>query len=66
MDWKYWLERYVFVQLKSGGVYSGRIIDVDISEHIIFLTMIDKYGDRVIFTSGEIIKIKEEENKERE
>lgn len=62
MDWKYWNGQRIFVQLKSGAVYSGKVIDVDDSnKESIFLTLIDKFGQRVSFVQTEIIKIKEEE-----
>lgn len=61
MEWKEWLNKRVFVQLKSGGVYSGKVIDVDESSNpLIFITIIDKFGERVMFAHSEIIKIVEE------
>jgi len=62
MDWKYWNEKKVFVKLRTGAVYSGRVIDVDTSDDILFwITMIDKNGERVTFIHSEIVKIKEEQ-----
>jgi len=63
MEWKEWIDKYIFVQLKSGGVYSGKVIDVDDSNNLIFFTIIDKFGERVTFAQSEIIKIKEENQK---
>jgi len=64
MDWKEWLDKYVFVQLKSGGNYSGKIIDVDeTSMPLIFISMIDKFGEKITFVQSEIVKIVEEEVK---
>jgi len=61
MEWKYWLNKQVFVQLKSGGFYNGKIIDIDEnSPPLIFITLIDKFNERVTFVTSEIIKIKEE------
>ena len=63
MDWKYWNGLRIFVQLKSGAVYSGKVIDVDeTNKDSIFLTLIDKFGQRVSFVQTEIIKIKEEDD----
>ena len=61
MDWKDWNGKKVFVQLKTGAVYSGKIIDVDEkSQGIVFITLIDKFDMNVGFVVSEIIKIKEE------
>lgn len=61
MDWRYWKDKEVFVQLKTGAVYSGIIIDIDLSsEPLIFITIIDKYNNRVVFLNSEIVKLKEE------
>jgi len=65
MEWRDWLGKRVFVQLKSGGVYSGEVVDVDVEgKPIIFLTIIDKFNEKVTFVSSEIIKIKEEGEKD--
>lgn len=62
MEWKAWNGKRVFVQLRSGAVYSGVIEDVDISDgKLIFITILDKYNERVTFVHTEIIKIKEEQ-----
>jgi len=64
MEWKEWQGKRIFVQLKSGGVYSGKVIDIDNSANpIIFITIIDKFGERVSFVNSEIIKIVEERGK---
>ena len=61
MDWKDWMGKRIFVKLKSGGVYSGIVRDIDDSAHpIIFITITDKFGETVSFVQTEIIKIKEE------
>ena len=62
MDWKYWDDKNIFVKLKSGAVYSGKVIDVDVSKNelLIWITLIDKFGKRVTFVHSEIEKIKEE------
>jgi len=62
MDWKFWNGKRVFVQLRTGAVYSGKIIDVDISNgELIWITIFDKFGEKISFVHTEIIKIKEEE-----
>lgn len=61
MDWNEWIGKKIFVQLKSKAVYSGKVIDVDTSsEHLVFFTIIDKFGKKVTFVNSEIIKLKEE------
>lgn len=63
MEWTNWIGKRVFVKLKTGASYSGKIIDVDDSEKIlVWFTMRDKFGDMVTFVHSEILKIKEEEN----
>jgi len=61
MEWKEWQGKRIFVQLKSGGVYSGIVRDVDDSASpSIFITITDKFGETVTFVNSEIIKIVEE------
>ncbi len=61
MDWKDWIDRNVFVKLRSGAVYSGKVIDVDTSpKEFCFIEMIDKFGDKITICNSEIEKIKEE------
>jgi len=64
MDWKDWNGKRIFVQLKSGSIYSGKIQEVtDADEQgVIFIFLIDKFGDKVIFSVSEILKIKEEQH----
>ena len=65
MDWKYWIDKQVFVQLQKGGVYSGKVIDVDVSnEKLIWFTITDKKDERITFPNSEIVKLKEEEENE--
>lgn len=61
MEWKEWMDKTIFVQLKNGGCYSGKVIDVDDSSSpLIFISIIDKFGERVTFVHSEIVKIVEE------
>ena len=61
MDWTEWIGKRIFVQLKTGAVYSGNVIDVDDkSPPLVFFTIIDKFGGKVTFVHSEIIKIQEE------
>ena len=61
MEWKEWNGKRIFVKLRDGGVYSGKVIDIDEkSKPLIFISIIDKYGERVTIAHSEIIKIVEE------
>lgn len=61
MDWNEWTGKKIFVQLRSGAVYSGVVKEVsDQGNNLIFISIIDKFGSWVTFTVSEIIKIKEE------
>ena len=65
MDWKYWNGKYIFVQLRSGAVYSGKVIEVDISDgKLIWFSIIDKFGKNITFVHSEIEKIVEEDRGE--
>ena len=59
--WRYWDGRKVFLRLKNGRVYSGKIDRVDDSDKtIIFISMIDKFSKKITFVVSEILEIKEE------
>ena len=59
--WMYYLERRVFVILKNKRKYSGTIIGIDDkSPPLIWISMIDKFGERVTFVHSEIELIQEE------
>jgi len=61
MEWKDWIGKAIFVKLKSGSVYSGTVEEVsDMGNNLVFISIIDKYGKWVTFTTSEIIKIVEE------
>ena len=60
--WDFWNGKYVFIRLKSGRVYSGEIINIDLdSKPLIFITINDKFGARIMFAQSEIDVMKEEE-----
>lgn len=61
MDWNHWNGKRIFVQLKTGAVYSGIVVEVsDIGGGIVFMSIKDKFNQWVTFVVNEIIKIKEE------
>lgn len=63
VGWNYYLDKRVWILLKSKKEYSGRVIDVDSSSSdiLIWITIIDKFDKRVTFCISEIDIIKEEE-----
>lgn len=60
--WKELEGKKVFVETNSGRQYSGKVVKVNISENpkLIWITMIDKFGNRVTFIHSEIKLIEEE------
>ena len=62
MDWNGWTGKKIFVQLKSGAVYSGVVTEVaDTGDDVIFISIKDKFGMWVTFVANEIVKIVEEQ-----
>lgn len=62
--WKEYEGKKIFVQLKTGRVYSGKVIDVDTSSSpLIFITMIDMKNHQVTFVQSEIVSLQMEEEK---
>ena len=56
MEWNDWIGKRIFVKLIDGAVYTGVILDCDDT----FITIRDKFGERVVFSISKIEKIKEE------
>jgi len=59
---KQFLEKKVFVNLKSGRFYSGRINSIKNNS----VTLTDKFGDIVLFDISEISSIETEEEEKPE
>ena len=60
--WNYWNGKKVFIILKNRRQYSGEVVDVDLSaKPIIFISIIDKFNNRVTFAQSEIDVMQEEE-----
>ena len=59
MEWTDWIDKRIFVKLLSGAVYSGVVLNADNS----FIEINDKFGERVLFATSQIEKIKEENGK---
>ncbi|RLG10569.1 hypothetical protein DRN73_07450 [Candidatus Pacearchaeota archaeon] len=63
MNLKEWEGRKVYIITKHGRYYSGKVKKVDLdSLPIIWITLIDKFGKIVQFTSSEIAEIREKED----
>jgi len=62
MDWKYYVEKKVYIVLKNNRRYSGKVLEVDDDNpNLIWLTILDKYNKRVTFSVEEIKSIQEED-----
>ena len=60
--WKNWEGKRVFISTLSNRQYSGKVIKVDVQEYpfLVWLTIIDKFGNHVTFIHSEISLIEEE------
>lgn len=62
MEWKEWKGKEIFLRTKHNKVYSGKVISVNDNEPpLIWISILDKFGDYVMFATSEITEIKEEE-----
>ena len=59
MEWKSWIGKNIFIKLRSGEVYNGKIINTDNN----FIEIMTIYDEHLIISSTEIIKIVDETNK---
>ena len=59
--WSCFEGKKVYLVLKGGRVYVGRITLVEnCGNGLVFLHLLDKFNKNVVFTSGEIASMKEE------
>jgi len=60
--WKYWEGKRVFIILKSKRTYQGEVLEVEIDPNspLVWIVMIDKFGNRVQFVNSEVDVIQEE------
>jgi hypothetical protein len=59
--WKDFIEKKVFVILKNKRQYSGTILGVDDSSApLIFITILDKFGNKITFAHSEVEVMQEE------
>lgn len=67
VDWKHWLDKKVYVETRSGRIYTGEITEVDDSKlPLIWITLIDKYNKEVTLVHSEITIIREDLKEGRE
>ena len=60
MDWKGMEGKQVFIRTKHDKFYNGKISSVDVSPSLIWISLLDKFGDKIILVHSEIVEIKEE------
>jgi hypothetical protein len=64
VEWNGWNKKRIFIRLKTGDCYTGLVIAVDSDlDNSGFITIIDKYDDKIAIAISEISKIKEEGEK---
>lgn len=59
MEWKDWIGKKVFIKLKDGSCFSESLVE-DVEDNFISLT--DKFSEKVMVNVSEIVKIVEDEN----
>lgn len=63
MDWNIFLGKKVFLRLTGGRIYNAVIKEVnDEGNGLIFILALDRFDKHVMFTTKEILEIKEEKN----
>ncbi len=59
--WKRYLNKKVFIILKNKRQYSGIVIEIDeTSLPLVFITIIDKFNNKITFAHSEIDLMQEE------
>lgn len=61
VEWKLWVGKIIFVKLRSGEVYNGKVINSDDN----FIEIMTKFNEHVVISSAEIIKVVDETNRQR-
>lgn len=59
-EWTDWIKKRVYIETQNNRVYSGTVINVDISKTFTYLMIKDKFG-KIVFISVNEIKIIQEE-----
>lgn len=64
VGWNYWIGKKVYIVLKNKKYYQGKVIDVDDSSPpLVWITILDKFENRVMFVHSEIEVMQEEDEK---
>jgi ribosome maturation factor RimP len=64
VGWNYWIGKKVYIVLKNKKYYQGKVIDVDESSPpLVWIIILDKFNNRVMFVHSEIEVLQEEEEK---
>jgi len=59
--WKYWEGKKVFIILKNKRQYTGSVIEINEKENgLIWISILDKFSNRITFLDSEIEVIQEE------
>jgi len=60
--WKYYEGKKVFIILKNQRQYTGKVLEVETNPHssLTWITILDKFGNRITFSTEEIELIQEE------
>lgn len=58
--WKYWEGKKVYIILKNKRKYSGKVLEVESNGNLYWITIIDKFNNRIGFSSDEIEVMQEE------
>lgn len=63
--WKYWENKEVFIILKNKRKYTGKVIEVEKNGILHWITIIDKFNNRIGFSVEEIELIQEEKRSDK-
>lgn len=61
MNWRELEGKKVYLRLKNGRIYSGIIKEIDErSAPLVFISLIDKFSNLIMFVNSEVLEIREE------
>lgn len=61
MNWRELEGKRVYLRLKNGRIYSGIVKEIDErSPPLVFISIIDKFSNLVVFVNSEVLEIREE------
>lgn len=64
--WKDFEGKKVYIILKSGRNYSGTIEKIEINPPLVWIKLIDKFNNPIVFSAGEISSIEEQQERRYE